>query len=162
MVNAYEKGRKLIVELGEEGDDDFIRVTVKPLSAELGAALQALHAGIVFGQSEDLERDAVLMGKLAIGEENWDLVEDLRWSESEALIHAAFFWNVQGGGIDLVNTLLTESLGGYPKALSTLMKRAGLSTVFEQLRTLLSGDEGNEIPAPDGMNDTSTPDGSLS
>jgi len=158
---AYERGRKLIIDLGEEGDEDFIRVTIKPIPSKQGAALQALHAGIAFGQSTDAERDAELLGMLAVGEENWALINgELRWQESEAVINAAFFWNVQGGGIDLVNVLLNESLGGHPKALTTLMKRNGLSQAFEQLRTLLSSDAGDEIPGQDDTSDTSTRPGS--
>lgn len=161
-IKAYERGRKLIIDLGDETEpDDLIRVTVKPIPAAMGAALQALHAGIAFGQSEDPERDVTFMGKLAVGEENWPIIDgDLRWSESEAVINAAFFWNVQGGGIDLVNVVLNEALGGYPKALSTLMQRNGLSTAFGQLTTLLNSAEGDETPAPDGTSDTSTPAGS--
>lgn len=145
-IKAYERGRKLIVDLGEEGDDDMIRITVPPLPAQQGAALQALHAGIAFGQSEDLERDATLMGRLAVGVDNWATIEDLRWAEAEPVIHAAFFWNVQGGGIDLVNVLLNKALGGYPKALSILMERNGLSQAFSQLTTLLSSDAADETP----------------
>ena len=163
-IQAYERGRKLIIELGEEADsDDLIRITVKPIPAKQGAALQALHAGVAFGQSKEPERDVTFMGKLAVGEENWPVIDgELRWSESEAVINAAFFWNVQGGGIDLVNIVLNEALGGYPKALSTLMQRNGLSTAFAQLTTLLSSDADAETPEPDATSDTSTPDGSKS
>lgn len=143
-IKAYERGRKLVIDLGDEGDEDAIRIEVKPLPAKEGAALQALHAGIAFGQTDELERDATLMGRLAVGVENWDTIESLRWAEAEPVIHAAFFWNVQGGGIDLVNTTLNEALGGYPKALSTLMERNGLSQAFSLLKTLLNSDEGSE------------------
>lgn len=160
-IKAYERGRKLIVDLGDEGEEDFIRVTVKPISAKQGAALQAIHAGIAFGQAEDPEEHATLMGKLAVGEENWPIIDnELRWQESEAVVNAAFFWNVQGGGIDLVNVVLNEALGGYPKALSTLMERNGLSQAFGLLTTLLNSDEADETPAPDGTSDTNTPPGS--
>ena len=160
-IKAYERGRKLIIDLGDEDEEDFIRVTVKPVPSQAGASLQALHAGIAFGQSEDPNRDATLMGKLAVGEENWDLIDrELRWRESEAVINASFFWNVQGGGIDLVNVLLNEALGGHPKALSMLMTRNGLSKPFELLTTLLSSDEANVTPEPDDTSDTNTPPGS--
>lgn len=162
-INAYERGRKLIIDLGDETDDDFTRITIKPLPAKQGAALQALHAGIAFGQAELPEDQAEMMGKLAVGEENWPLIdEQLRWKESEAVVNAAFFWNVQGGGIDLVNMLLNESLGGYPKALSLLMERNGLSHAFGLLQTLLSSDEASETPAPDATSATSIPPGSKS
>lgn len=162
-IHAYERGRKLVIDLGDEGDEDFIRVTIKPLSAEKGAALQALHAGIAFGQSDDPERDALFMGKLAAGEENWQIIDgELRWQEAESVVNAAFFWNVQGGGMDLVNTVLNEALGGYPKALSTLMTRNGLSNAFGLLTTLLNSDEDGEIPEPADSSATSTPPGSKS
>lgn len=162
-IQAYERGRNLIIDLGDESDEGFIRLTVKPVAAKVGAALQALHAGIAFAQSEDVERDAVLMGKLAVGEENWPTVDDeLRWAEAEAVIHAAFFWNVQGGGIDLVNMVLNRELGGHPKAMSTLMERNGLSKAFELLRTLLDGGEDAATPSPVATSGTSTPSGSES
>lgn len=160
-IQAYERGRKLIIDIGDEGDDDMIRMTVKPIPAKQGAALQALNAGVAFAQSEDPERDVELMGKLALGEENWPVIdEQLRWQEAEAAVNAAFFWNVQGGGIDLVNTVLNEALGGYPKALSLLMQRNGLSTAFAQLQTLLHSDAASATPAPADTSGTSTPDGS--
>lgn len=160
-IQAYERGRNLILDLGEEGEDGFVRVTVRPVAAKVGAALQALQAGIAFAQSEDVDRDALLMGKLAVGEENWPLIDDeLRWAEAEAVIHAAFFWNVQGGGIDLVNMVLNRELGGHPKAMSTLMERNGLSKAFALLRTLLDGDEDTATPSPGATSDTSTPSGS--
>jgi len=161
-IKAYERGRKLIIDLGDEGDEDMIRIVVKPIPSKQGAALQALHAGIAFGQSEELEREATLMGRLAVGVENWDTIEELRWAEAEPVIHAAFFWNVQGGSIDLVNTVLNEALGGYPKALSTLMERNGLSQPFSLLKTLLSSDEDTETPSPADTSATSTPPGSKS
>lgn len=162
-IQAYERGRNLILDLGDEGDDGFIRLTIKPVPAKVGAALQALHAGIAFAQSEHVERDALMMGRLAVGEENWPTVDDeLRWAEAEGVIHAAFFWNVQGGGLDLVNMVLNEGLGGYPKALLTLMERNGLSRAFEQLRALLSGDADDATPSPGATSDTTTPSGSVS
>lgn len=160
-IKAFERGRKLIIDLGDEGEEDFIRVTVKPINSKQGAALQAIHAGIAFGQAGDPEQHAELMGKLAVGEENWPLIdEELRWKEAEAVVNAGFFWNVQGGGIDLVNTVLNEALGGYPKALSTLMERNGLSEAFGLLTTLLNSDEAAATPAPEGTSDTSTQPGS--
>ncbi len=163
-MKAYEQGRNLHIDLGEEGDDGFVRVVVKPIRAKLGSALMQLWFGIAIGQSDDSLRDAEGMGKLAIGEENWPIIDELRWAEAETVIHAAFFWNVQGGAIDLVNILLEQNgaTGGYPKAQETLQQRSGLSTVFEQLRTLLSSGVDDETPAPDGTSDTSTPSGSES
>ena len=162
-LKAYERGRNLIIDVGDEGDDGFIRMTVRPVPAKQGAALQALHAGIAFAQSEEVERDAEMMGRLAVGEENWSIIDgELRWAEAEAVIHAAFFWNVQGGGIDLVNMVLNRELGGHPKAMSTLMQRNGLSKAFELLTTLLDSGEAAETPSPDATSATSTPPGSAS
>ena len=159
-IRAYERGRNLIIDIGDEGEEGHVRLTIPPVPAAQGAALQALHAGIAFGQSEDSERDATLMGKLAVGEDSWPTVDELRWAEGSAVVHAAFFWNVQGGGIDLVNTFLNEALGGHPKALSTLMERNGLSQAFKALTTLLSSGEAAETPSPAATSGTSTPPGS--
>ena len=163
-LKAYERGRTLIIDLGDEGDEDFLRITVQPINARLGLVLQALHAGIQFGQSGTLEADATNMGRIAVGTENWDIIDGpestLRWAEANAVINAAFFWNVQGGGIDLVNTFLNPELGGHPKALSTLMQRNGLLPAFEQLTTLLDSVADAEIQSPAGTNDTSTRAGS--
>jgi hypothetical protein len=164
-MRAYEKGRNLIIDIGDENEEGFVRVTVKPIPAKLGAALYALWLGIAFGQAEDLELSAENMGKLAVGEENWPTIEgdELRWEETEKVIHAAFFWNVQGGGMDMVNTLLEQngSTGGYPKAQAELVKRNGHSTAFAQLTTLLSSVEAAETPSPADTSGTSTPSGSV-
>lgn len=172
-MHAVEHGRNLHIHLGEEGEPGAARIVIKPIGAKRGAALWALWSGIAFGQAEDAEADAARMGALAVGEEHWDLIEgepveidgeivELRWAESEAIIHAAFFWNVRGGGLDLVNTLLEQNgaQGGYPKAHALLLERNGLSTAFGQLKTLLSGDEESATPELDASNATSTPNGS--
>lgn len=161
-AHAYEQGRKLIIDLGGDADGDLIRVTIRPISSSLGASLYALWAGIAFGQSEQVDVDAVSMGKLAIGEENWHLIdEELRWDEAQQVIHAAFFWNVQGGGIDLVNTMFEQrgATGGYPKAQEMLVQRNGHSKAFSLLKTLHSSAEADETPELAGMSGTSTPPG---
>lgn len=164
-TKATERGRNLIIDFGDENEPGFRRVTIAPIPAKLGAALYALWAGIAFGQSDHPEIDATNMGKLAIGEEHWPLIEEeLRWQESQDLIHAAFFWNVQGGGIDLVNTMLEQNgaTGGYPKAQETLVARNGHSKAFGLLKTLLSSDAADETPSPGASSGTSTPSGSAS
>lgn len=164
-TTAHERGRNLIVDFGAEGEPGSRRVTVQPIAAKLGAALYALWAGIAFGQTEHPEIDAVSMGKLAIGEENWTLIdEELRWQESQDLIHVAFFWNVQGGGIDLVNTMLEQNgaTGGYPKAQTLLVGRNGHSKAFELLKTLLNSDAADETRQLADSSATSTPPGSAS
>lgn len=164
-TTATERGRSLVITFGDPGEPDSRSVTVAPIRASLGAALYALWAGIAFGQSEHPEVDAVSMGKLAVGEENWTILdEELRWQESQDLIHAAFFWNVQGGGIDLVNTMLEQNgaTGGYPKAQELLVGRNGHSKAFGLLKTLLSSDAAAETPSPDDSSATSTPPGSAS
>lgn len=164
-TTAVERGRNLVVTFGTPGEDGTREVVVKPIKAKLGAALYALWAGIAFAQSEQVETDAVSMGKLAVGEEHWDLIEEeLRWKESEDLIHVAFLWNVQGGGMDLVDTYLEQNgaSGGLPKAHELLVERNGHSKAFGLLKTLLSSDEGDETPEPDATSGTSTPTGSES
>lgn len=165
MTTARERGRNLVVFLGEENDPGTLEVTIQPIAAKLGAALYALWAGIVFGQSDQLEVDAENMGRLAVGEENWPIIdEQLRWAEAQEVIHAGFFWNVQGGGIDLVNAMFEQNgaTGGYPKAQELLVQRNGHSTAFGLLKTLLSSDEADETPEPDATSGTSTPPGSES
>lgn len=164
-TTAVERGRSLVVTFGTPGEEGSREIVVKPINAKLGASLYALWAGIAFAQSEQVETDAVSMGKLAVGEEHWDLLEDeLRWQESSDLIHSAFLWNVQGGGIDLVHTYLEQNgaTGGLPKAQELLVERNGHSKAFGLLKTLLSSDEADETPEPDATSATSIPTGSAS
>lgn len=164
-TTAVERNRNLVVTFGTPGEFGSREIVVRPINAKLGLSLYALWAGIAFAQSERVEADAVSMGKLAVGEEHWNLIdEELRWKESEDLIHCAFLWNVQGGGIDLVNTYLEQNgaTGGLPKAHELLVARNGHSKAFGLLRTLLSSDEADETPEPDATSGTSTPTGSES
>lgn len=164
-ISARERGRNLVIFLGDEGGADTIEVTIRPIPAKLGAALYSLWAGIAFAQSDQVEVDAANMGKLAVGQENWSIIdEDLRWSEAQVVIHAGFLWNVQGGGIELVNTMLEQNgaTGGYPKAQEKLVAMNGHSLAFSQLKTLLNLDGVDETPAPDATSATSTPTGSES
>jgi hypothetical protein len=154
MITAVEKGRNLVLTVGD--GDDAIVITVPPVPGRVGAAMLALWAGVLFAQSEQPETDAENMAKLAVGEENWPTVDELRYAESEAVVNAAIFWNVQGGGIDLVNEMLQD---GYPKARQTLCERNGYGELYSQLQTLLSGGSGNPIPAPAGTPATGTPIG---
>lgn len=166
MITAVEKGRKLIITVGA-GGDDAIEIAVPPVNTAVGSAIFALWAGITFAQVGDkddtreeriakVEVNAENMAKLAIGEDNWPVVEDLRSAESTAVINAAIFWNVQGGGIELVNEMLRD---GYPKARMTLATSNGLGDVLSRLQTLLDGVLANQTRSPDGTRDTRTPVG---
>lgn len=154
MITASEKGRKLELTIGDE--DDGLVILVPPVDTATGAGLLALWAGILFAQSEQPETDAVNMGKIAVGEENWTVVESLRSAESTLVINAALFWNVQGGGIDLVQTMLRD---GLPKARTALAEANGLVEALSLLQTLLNGESENQTPPPDATSDTRTPVG---
>jgi len=162
-VRAREQGRNLIITIDNPDDPALeVELTVPPVPGALGADLYALWLGLALGLSDDPDVDATNMSKIAVGEANWPTIDnDLRWAEAERVINAAFFWNVQGGGIELVNTLL-EGEDGYPKAQVALLKRNGHLTRIEQLTTLLNSAVANETPTPDGTSDTSTPTGSES
>lgn len=156
-ITAEEKGRKLVLTVGD--DADSIIITVNPINAALGSALYALYAGIAFAATEHPEVDAESMAKLALGEENWPVVEnDLRSAEAKDVVNSAIFWNVQGGGIDVVNELLTG--GGLPKARDLLLEANGHSTISEQLQTLLNGASVNPTPSPAATPTTPTRSGS--
>lgn len=150
MITASEKGRKLIITVGA-GDDDAIVITVPPVSSSVGTALFALWAGVLFAQSEQPLDDATNLSKLAVGEDNWDAVQELRSSEAELVVNAAFFWNTQGGGIELVNELLRD---GFPKARATLAETNGFGDALSQLQTLLDGGLANQTRELDDTPDT--------
>ena len=159
-ITATERGRNLILIDGADDPDTAVEITVRPINVKLGAALFALYMGIAFGQSEHPEVDATNMGKLAVGEENWPIFEGdtdvvLRSSVAEQMIHAATFWNIQGGGIDLVQTML-DSSGGAPKARQLLMERTGFGEAFSALTTLLSSASASQTPSPAATPATST------
>lgn len=157
QITAAEKGRNLILTVGEEGEDDTVTLTVRPVNAETGATLLALWLGIAFGHSSKPQDDATALGKTALGEDNWPALETLRSAEATDVINAAFFWNVQGGGIDLVNEMLRD---GLPKAQETLASRNGFGQELSQLTTLLLSVAASETRAPAGTSGTSTPVGS--
>jgi hypothetical protein len=154
MITAEEQGRHLAITVGD--GDEAIIFKIQPLNTKTGAALFALWAGVAFGQSETPEVDAEGFSRLAVGEENWAALDELRWAETERVINAAFFWQTQGGGIAIVNELLGE---GFPKAQETLLRANGLWEVFSQLQTYLSGVSGNQTPPRDDTPGTSTPNG---
>lgn len=154
MIKAVEQGRRLVITVGD--GDDAIVVSVAPVNTKTGAAVFALWAGILFGQSEQPEVDAGNMSKIAVGEENWDIIEELRYAEGEKVINAAFFWQTQGGGIDVVNEMLG---GGFPKARETLLKTNGLWEEFSLLQTLLSGASEPQTPSQDDSLATTTQPG---
>lgn len=167
-ITASERGRRLVITIAA-GTEDELEVVVKPLPTSVGGELLSSYTSILFGQvlpekpeqyvegspewiaasNTAAEEEARKFSKLALGEENWGVIEDLRWDEAEPVINAAFFWNVQGGGIDVVNELLrpkTEG-GGLPKAREMLLESVGLSEAFGQLQTLLRMELGNQTNA---------------
>lgn len=155
MITAVEQGRKLIITVGDGGDDSIV-ITVPPVNSTIGAQLFARWVNVTFGQTEHPEIDAEWFSRQAIGEDNWDTIEELRSAEANVVINAAFFWQTQGGGIDVVNELLGD---GFPKAQQTVLTTNGLWEAFSQLQILLSGGSENLTPLPDGTPPTNTPTG---
>lgn len=135
MITAREKGRKLEIIVG--GGEDAITLLVPPINTKQGSALLASYANVALGtvEGDELSGEAQNVAEVALGTEAFAQLEDLRWGESELVINAAFFWNVQGGGIELVNQMLTD---GVPKARQALLEAVGLWDVFSLQRTLLS------------------------
>lgn len=144
-ITAREKGRKLELTIGADEDEDKIVVLVPPVNTSTGAALLALWAGILFAQSEQPEVDAENLGRIAVGEENWEIVNELRSAESSAIINAAIFWNSQGGGIEIVEQMLRD---GLPKARTALAEANGLAAALSALQTLLDGASVSQTPSP--------------
>lgn len=162
MITAVEQGRKLIITVGDGGDGSIV-IPVSPVNAKTGAAIFALWVGVLFAQSEQLLVDAQSFSKTAVGEENWDVLDnELRWAEAEQVINAAFFWQTQGGTIELVDEFLD---GGYPKARDSLLKANGMTTLWTEFSELMKSPDGasvNPTPSPDDTPDTSTPSGTES
>lgn len=157
-MRAYEKDRRLIVEVG--GDiEDFV---IEPVPARDGSRLFAMYAEIAFAQVKEPntpESVSIEMARLALGsEEAYARLEELRSAESTAVINAAVFWNAQGGGIALVRAMLEAD--GDPKAgMEILMRNNGLHREYAQLMTLLDGGLESLIQSPDASPDTATPAG---
>lgn len=170
-ITATERGMNLALTIGDESDS--FTVVIPPVGAKVGTMLLALWAGIAFGQSDQADVDAEAMSRLAVGSENWEIIQGseptedgsapqypgLRWAVADKVINAAFFWNSQGGSLEQVQALLDESAGGFPKAQELLLRTNGLWEEFELLQTLLSGASENPTPSPGDTPDTSTPSG---
>ena len=155
MITAREKGRKLEITVG--GGDEAITILVPPITAKQGSALLASYAnvalGVVDGDESGVESENV--ARISLGEAAFSQLEQLRWAESEIVINAAFFWNVQGGGIEYVNQMLTD---GIPKARQTLLEKVGLWDVHSLQQTLLDSALAS-LTNTAVSNATTTPDG---
>lgn len=156
-IIAREKGRQLELIVG--GGDDALVFLVPPVPARVGAELLADWVGIAVGFTEGPEAlvGARNLAQSALGAETFEGIEDLRWGEQEQIINAAFMWNVQGGGIELVNTYLD---GGLPKARDELLRRSGLEDALSRFNALLDSESDALTPTADSP-DTSTPDGGV-
>ena len=135
MIFAKEKGRNLEITVG--GGEDAIVLTIAPIKAALGSQLLAKWVDTSFNAAPDqdqLVQGAVDMAQLAVGDV-YDQLDELRAAEAEGVMLAAFFWNVTGGGIDLVQEYLAD---GYPKARETLLRGRGLWDAVSQLETSLA------------------------
>jgi len=67
QINAEERGRRLILTVGgrepdmteleaAEADEDVVRISVPPVSAEVGSQLFAFYTGITFARQDTLDR----------------------------------------------------------------------------------------------------------
>lgn len=155
MITATESGRKLVLTVGD--GDDAIVVTVPPANTKTGAQILASWAGIIFDTTETAEDDAEAFARSALGPDAWGKLDELRWEESEQVIQAAFLWNVKGGGMSLVNTMLAD---GYPKAQTDLLEWVRTWAEQSQSRTSPSGESANPTLSQAGTGDTTTPTGS--
>lgn len=120
MITAREKGRHLEVIVG--GGEDALTYLIPPISTAHGSQLLASWVDLAFGlaaSDEDALKTARDVAVLALGEDAYTRVAELRWAEQEQVVNAAFFWNVQGGGIDLTARYLAE---GFPKAREALLQ----------------------------------------
>ena len=157
MITAREKGRHLELIVG--GGDDMLSFLVPPISAKTGAKLLSDFVGVAFAQVEGQEAldTAASLAETALGTEVFEQIQDLRWAEQEQITNAAFMWNVQGGGIDLVNEYLA---GGLGKARETLLRAVGLWEAFSLLETSLVS-EWERLTSSAVSLDTSTPAGGV-
>lgn len=184
QITAREVGRNLEVVLGDvpaEGDDDErMRIVVPPVSAAVGAALFTDYNRILFARAPvDVEAVTKRATMVALGawfeepgiddaersrrQARWDAVQALRWEEGELVCQAALYWNIQGGGRQVVDTLFSqevdasgEALGGPAKAQEAILQKAGLLTAYSRLMMLLGSESESPIPSPDGSPVTPT------
>ncbi|MGI6878838.1 hypothetical protein [Microbacterium sp. gxy059] len=134
MITAREKGRRLEVIIG--GGEDALTFLVPPVPARVGAELLADWVGIKFGATppEDAPAKATTLAQRVLGDEVFEQISDLRAAEQTDVVNVAFMWNVQGGGIELVQTYISDGMG---KAHERLLKTTGLADVHSLLRTSL-------------------------
>lgn len=117
--DAKEVGRHLEVTFGE-GEDDAITYSVKPVSTRIGRTL--LGQMLIALQSP--EPEAALneeMYETAVGKDLYAMaLNELRSAEFTWLAQVAFYWQVHGGGMRLVNMMVEDNDG--PKALTALIQ----------------------------------------
>lgn len=121
MIEAKEKGRRLHVTIGDEDDNELF--IIEPVNVEQGALLLAHFLSIYAGVVADALEAGTDLAMVALGEDNYERAQQLRSEEFKGLVHAAFFWNVQGGGSDAMNTYLQD---GLPKAVEAVFAAAGV------------------------------------
>jgi len=166
-ITATEEGRHLVLTLG-----DGQKIRIKPVPAAKGAELAAQWLNITFGRFptiEELGEAGREFSRGALSGEHEEILAELRAAELAEVVNAAFYWNVQGGGLNLVQRMLQD---GHPKgAQRELLESMGLWENFEaaqeavrsalrgQLRNLPSGESESPIPSPAATPDTTSPTG---
>jgi hypothetical protein len=168
MMNAAERGRRLVITVGEGEDSE--EITIDPVNASTGATLLRTYLGIenrLFHDVDDLNEAGQALGELSLGKiipldpanptereqaqiarfsEVWRQVEGLRREESTQVIAIAFYWQTDGG----LEAALAAARGDDPKAQALLYKAAGL----QRLSTSLPAES---PPSPSGESGPPTP-----
>lgn len=178
MITAREKGRQLELIVG--GGEDQMVFLVPPINTQTGSELLSEWVGLATGQADvtDVDknaeddpgeaerlqttratlRSAEYVARTSLSNAVYDdprFQGELRWAEQEQIVNSAFMWNVQGGGIDLVELYL---VGGLPKAREELLKRTGLHEAFSIFSQLLDS-ASDALMSEAGSLGTSTPTG---
>lgn len=156
MITAREKGRHLELIVG--GGEDALTFLVPPITSAEGASMLADWVEVAFGATptaEAAETKVRSVAERALSLPVFQQTEELRWGEQEQVINAAFMWNVQGGGLDLVTEYLS---GGMGKARETLLRAVGLWEAYSLLQTSLASELGH-LTSMAASPVTSTPTG---
>lgn len=155
MITARENGRHLEIIVG--GGADALTYLIPPVTAKIGAELLADWIGLASGSlgADEALQHASRLAARALSPEVIEQIDDLRWAEQEQVTNAAFMWNVQGGGIDLVNLYLVDGLG---KARDALLARTGVLQALDTYRRSLNLESASPTNTDDSPA-TSTPVG---
>jgi hypothetical protein len=168
MMHAAERGRRLVITVGE--GDDSEEIVIDPVNASTGATLLRVYLGIenrLFEDIDEYNEAGQTLGELSLGKiipldqthpteretaqiarfsEVWRQVEGLRREESTQVIAIAFYWQTDGG----LEAALAAARGDDPKAQALLFTAAGLqrrsTSLPEESPRSPSGESGPPTP----------------